>query len=512
MVVFKLKSIKIIYEEKDSGVRLSLLPTQSYFFNSRAYCFSFLKKPHEFQNTIFCKRYNLYIVPPSRKVIFTRKYLHSKQLHLSTLFVSSYNGRRAAENRKRRKEERNGGTESKRKKRREEEVKDDDDDGRGKEQINKNKKTYDNPVRARRIRIFPDKNQKKGINQFLGSDRFCYNRLVASQRNVGQGGVNLASFRKTIKDTEEEHHWLKEIPGEIKDVAVRDYDKARKAHFAKLNKKKDEDPNARHDAVFKFRSKKNLQQSFEVRGRDMTRHLGKFAFLNITKLHAAEKLPCEVDNAVRFVRDRLGKYYLVIPMEVKPASLRSEKQAPKTAESIVSLDPGIRTFQTTYDVNGVTSEWGKGNMKDIFIYCRLVDKCQKAWMTKTGSRKRATKKLWYRMIDKLKNKIKEIHRKMAVWLCENYKVILIPKLESSKMVKKGKRKINTMTARNMLTWSHYAFKQLLISKAELFPGVNISRVHGTIYFKDVWLLRSDSYKTWWCENIQVQFMWLCGRS
>lgn len=332
------------------------------------------------------------------------------------------------------------------------------------------KKSYDNPVRARRIRIYPDTEQKEKIKQWMGAVRFCYNLLVAAHKNVGQGGVNLASLRKTVKDAHEEHAWLKDVPCEIKDVAVRDMDKARKAHFAKLNKKKEKDPSARHDASFKFRSKKDPQESFEVRGRDMCRDRGAFASLKLDAINASETLPSAVETAVRFVRDKLGRYYLVVPRQVVK---RDENQAPQTSESIVSLDPGVRTFQTTYDASGLTTEWGKGDMSHIFLLCRKADKAQQTWTAKKGSKRRGAKRAWLRILDTVKNKVKEIHRKMAKWLCENYKVILIPRFETSKMVRRANRKISSVTARNMLTWSHYRFRELLKAKAELYPWVSV---------------------------------------
>lgn len=90
---------------------------------------------------------------------------------------------------------------------------------------------------------------------------------------------------------------MEDIPFEIKDVAVRDMDKARAAHFAKLKLKKGKDASARHDAKFKFRSRKDRQQSFEVRGRDMVRKTGAYANLKLDTINAAEKLPAEVSTA-----------------------------------------------------------------------------------------------------------------------------------------------------------------------------------------------------------------------
>ena len=48
-----------------------------------------------------------------------------------------------------------------------------------------------------------------------------------------------------------------------------------------------------------------------------------------------------------------------------------------------------------------------------------------------------------------------------------------PIFETSRMVSRGGRKINSKTARSMLTWSHYAFRALLKAKAELYPWVKV---------------------------------------
>ena len=332
------------------------------------------------------------------------------------------------------------------------------------------KKKEETPIRSRRIRIFPNEAQEKIIKSWLGGVRYCYNLLVANQRNVGQGGVNLASMRQIVKEACDKHTWLADIPYNVRDVAVTDMDEARKAHFAKLKKQKSKDPSARLDATFKFRSKKDPQESFEVQARDTFRMSGKYKELNLTKIIEAEPIPSEVNHTVRFVRDRLGRYFLVIPTDTPK---KSENQAPLSDESIVSLDPGVRTFQTTYDASGLVTEWGKGGMSTIFVLCRRADKLQGVWQAKKGKKRRSTKRAWLRMLERIKHCIKEIHCKLAKWLCDNYKVILIPTFETSQMVHRTKRKIHTTTARNMLTWSHYRFRERLKTKAELYPWVKV---------------------------------------
>jgi len=87
-------------------------------------------------------------------------------------------------------------------------------------------------------------------------------------------------------------------------------------HFVELKKMWSLNPTARYDARFKFRSKKDKQASVEVRWWDMNRKSGAFAFVSLDKLKAAEKLPHKVDAAVRFVHDKLGRYFLGLPLEV----------------------------------------------------------------------------------------------------------------------------------------------------------------------------------------------------
>ena len=41
------------------------------------------------------------------------------------------------------------------------------------------------------------------------------------------------------------------------------------------------------------------------------------------------------------------------------------------------------------------------------------------------------------------------------------------------MVDKNKRKINNKTARAILTWSHYLFRQRLLNKSREFPWVKV---------------------------------------
>ncbi|TAG18200.1 MAG: hypothetical protein EAZ39_11920, partial [Oscillatoriales cyanobacterium] len=59
-----------------------------------------------------------------------------------------------------------------------------------------------------------------------------------------------------------------------------------------------------------------------------------------------------------------------------------------------------------------------------------------------------------------------MHKKSAHFLTTNYQVIFLPTFETSQMVKRAKRKINKKSARQMLTWAHYRFKQIIKHQAD----------------------------------------------
>jgi putative transposase len=74
---------------------------------------------------------------------------------------------------------------------------------------------------------------------------------------------------------------------------------------------------------------------------------------------------------------------------------------------------------------------------------------------------------------RIKNLVSDFHGRLAHDLTSRYNVILIPTFDVSKMVIKNNRKINFKTARNMLNWSQYKFKQKLLQKAEENPNCEV---------------------------------------
>jgi putative transposase len=133
-------------------------------------------------------------------------------------------------------------------------------------------------------------------------------------------------------------------------------------------------------------------------------------------------------------------------------------------KKIVAIDPGIRTFATLYDPDGYHYDWAPGDHEKLRLRCLKIDrlisqidkKLKKDGTYIDSNRKKRMKKALNRMRQQIQNLRTEVHRN----------VVLLPKFETSQMVaKRSRRKLKSKTARAMLNWSHYSFKQRLNNKA-----------------------------------------------
>ncbi|GAB1542979.1 hypothetical protein NUACC21_56530 [Scytonema sp. NUACC21] len=130
----------------------------------------------------------------------------------------------------------------------------------------------------------------------------------------------------------------------------------------------------------------------------------------------------------------------------------------------IGLDPGVRTFLTGFD-GGQLLEIGGGSISKIAVLCQRLDRLQSQIAKAKGRANKRWRWKLRRQSEALRTRIRnltnEIHNKASVFLTKNYKQIFLPTFETSQMVVKKKRKLNSKTARNLLTWSHYRFKQTL---------------------------------------------------
>lgn len=140
------------------------------------------------------------------------------------------------------------------------------------------------------------------------------------------------------------------------------------------------------------------------------------------------------------------------------------------SDRVIALDPGNRTFLTGYDGENIL-EIGGGDIGRIQRLCLHLDKLISDSSSCKSRQKYRMRKAIQRMRTKIQNLVKDLHIKSVNLLVNSYKVIFLPSFDSSQMVckingKGKKRKINSKSARQMLTLSHYKFEQHLKQAAK----------------------------------------------
>jgi len=253
--------------------------------------------------------------------------------------------------------------------------------------------------------------------------------------------------------------WVKEVPSDVRDAAVIEFvqnltTEIKKGHSFKL----------------KFKSRLDQSCSITVRKENWSEGIWFKRTLK-ERLQGTEYVPVWLDHNSKIVKTKYHRFTLCVP---------SERQPPKVSTASnrsISLDPGVRTFMTGYDPSGEIIEIAKDDSKEVFQMCYAVDRVMKKIShAKRHKNRYQLKRAAFRLREGIKDRIKDLHRKTAKYLCENYNTIFLPKFGSSNMIKKRGRKIHSKTVRSMLTYSHYGFRMHLLHKAEDYMNCQVKIV------------------------------------
>jgi transposase len=95
-------------------------------------------------------------------------------------------------------------------------------------------------------------------------------------------------------------------------------------------------------------------------------------FFGEEPIKSAEKLPDKLEYDARLVRKRYGHFYLCIPKKLGKYNGPSQNK-------VIAFDPGMRTFFTGYDSDGIIVELGKSDISRIYRLCNSYDKLQSKW-------------------------------------------------------------------------------------------------------------------------------------
>ena len=249
------------------------------------------------------------------------------------------------------------------------------------------------------------------------------------------------------------------VPYQVKRTAVRDACRAMSnVKTFNLELKADQTQGNRADEPFAqlgYRSRQNPRRSCYIPDDAVTEHGVYHTILG--PLRMAEVIPAGQQEC-RLVQER-GLYWLIVPY---PAQCDIETPS---GDGVVALDPGVRTF-LTYFSETECGKIGHHAFGRIQRLCHWLDDLISRTAKEPNRRKRRQmRSAQARMRQRITNLVDELHWQLARWLTSNYRIILLPTFETHDMTQRAGRRIRSKTARMMLTFRHYEFKQRLQWKA-----------------------------------------------
>lgn len=318
------------------------------------------------------------------------------------------------------------------------------------------------PLKTRTYRLHPTAEARVTLRRWFGSARVTYNRCVEALKTRRVSG-NLKALRADALNADSpalaEKPWLAETPYDVRDDAMRDLLKARKA-LRKLGK----------PFELKFRSKKDKLQTVVFHKKHWSRASGVYAAVR-HGLRATKSLPTELPSDARLTMDRAGRFHLHVSV---PLAIASPSSAPHpSCHGVIALDPGVRTFLTGYLPDGGIVEFGRGDMSRITRLCHAYDQLQSKTAKANSRHKYRMRRAAVRLQTKIRHCVDDLHRHTAKRLCATQRVVLLPVFETQQMVKRAARRLSSKSARAMLTLSHFRFRQHLLHKAREHPWCKV---------------------------------------
>lgn len=376
-------------------------------------------------------------------------------------------------------------------------------------------------TRARRIRIYPTASQKPLLKAAFEACRHVYNKTVEAINSLAckpnRKDMRAVAVNKEVWDKVEKDKAWEVVDYELRDGAMLDAFKAVQSTRESMVARGEDNKRWK----FKGRKKKDRTESIAVRARrlngsvspwylDLFGRSGARHFKDGKPIMACSKkkrLPDEFESDVRIWHHKvLDEYMLIIPEEAPAVDVaapdtqgrRADATAMEVDSSVsarkrgaVSIDPGVRTFATCYDPDGLVCKWGcsgsdgspSANSKlwrianqANSIRARMQNpmlRTNKVGRGKRHRRRRHMRRAAARLELRIRNLVAELHHKLALWLCKNYETVLLPTFHVAQMAKKRdrqgrRRKIGRRTVKEMYSLGHCRFRQYLKYLAERY--------------------------------------------
>lgn len=360
--------------------------------------------------------------------------------------------------------------------------------GSANEEENGSTKKEEQEFKAQKWMIKPTAEQRSVLRTWFHAVRMVYNKCVEHANKTNQtdlGSLRNAAGTEDARWQAEAPAWMRGVPYEVRDSAVRDMNKAAAAQRAKARKRVDKGSKQGREqrqssAIagpsgkkihFKYRRKKNLTESITLRKRQLNCKsargevwpalFGTIEDRSVMQTERGKSLPAEFPCDARLLYNRaIDRFYLCMPQPIvyKHQSIAGQAavgqvpgantQAPEIQGRVCAVDPGVRVFATAYCPNpgpcitastscaidsktpinqaSCFSEWGASVGEKIKKLRDRANEIDRKASQKHGQRRRRTRRVAARLRERGRNLADELHRKLARWLFGNHGTVLLP--------------------------------------------------------------------------------------
>ena len=342
-------------------------------------------------------------------------------------------------------------------------------------------------LRTMRVRLFPTLRQKNILNMLFG----VYRRYYNNAKRFSEEHNNTCCFLKVRDGMRKDpkyklpNKWKQinsMIPERVSRGAIQDFCSALEGNFTKIR-----NGDITHFEM-KSKRKKDLTQTlnitkdrFSVSEKTKNTMFPGTKFRDPTKTYDKTNYGLNIRGSYKKGRTRIklrdiniehdcrisyenSRFFLLIPYY-------KEEIKPIPRHTVISLDSGIRTFQTGYSPEGHTVEICKNpNDKLRKMYNKLDDLNKKYFDTKVNGsftkkfkeKRTAISKRRRIIFEKIRNIIDNLHWKTIKFLTSNYKDIIISDFRVKELLKL--KELRHISKRVLSSLSHYRFRRRLIEK------------------------------------------------
>lgn len=326
--------------------------------------------------------------------------------------------------------------------------------------------------KSRRVRIYPTNEQRALLRKWFGVSRLVYNNAVERYNDKAFDIRNWMKLSKHLL-TELDMDYIKEVPHQIKNIAVRDAYTSWSTNCKKAKK-------TGVPFSLKFKSRKDPVQSCFIPKTAVSElgiyhtKSGRMKFAQTDWFAGAEISDC------RLIFDH-GRWFLSIPRKIQP------QQPTENQGGAVAVDPGIRNYGTYLSTDGRFGWVGQRAFEMVLKLNLRIDKLRSIIAaTEDKLRKFRLKRTINRLYHKIQDLVDELQWKFINFLTKEFSTVIFPPFNVSDMTKAGNRKIHKVVVRSMMSLRFFEFKERLKNKCKerhvLFIEQNESWTYKTNSF------------------------------